>query len=425
VTTADAGTRGQVTLAEVRARGRIRAVTGLLGPAFVASVAYVDPGNFATNFAGGAQHGYELVWVVVMASLMAILVQYLTSKAGLCTGRSLPELCRERFGRRVNVLLWLQAEVIAMATDLAEFVGAAVGINLLFGVPLFPAGLITAVVAFVILGLEQQGYRRFELAIIALLSLVGLGFLYLFFAAGGQDYQQIADGLLPHLDGADTLGLTVGIIGATVMPHVVYLHSALHTNRVQAVGRAERQTLLAYNRWDCFAGLGLAGVVNLSMLCTAAALFHKPGLTGISDLGPVHAHLATLVGGGAALAFGVALMASGLSSSSVGTYAGQIVMAGFMNWRIPLLARRALTMLPSLAVLALAVNTSQALVYSQIVLSFGIPFALIPLLLITRDPDTMTDMPNRQLTSTLMLLTTAVITGLNLYLLYQTSTSLL
>jgi manganese transport protein len=425
VTTADAGPRGQVTLAEVRARGRIRAVTGLLGPAFVASVAYVDPGNFATNFAGGAQHGYELVWVVVMASLMAILVQYLTSKAGLCTGRSLPELCRERFGRRVNVLLWLQAEVIAMATDLAEFVGAAVGINLLFGVPLFPAGLITAVVAFVILGLEQQGYRRFELAIIALLSLVGLGFLYLFFAAGGQDYQQIADGLLPHLDGADTLGLTVGIIGATVMPHVVYLHSALHTNRVQAVGRAERQTLLAYNRWDCFAGLGLAGVVNLSMLCTAAALFHKPGLTGISDLGPVHAHLATLVGGGAALAFGVALMASGLSSSSVGTYAGQIVMAGFMNWRIPLLARRALTMLPSLAVLALAVNTSQALVYSQIVLSFGIPFALIPLLLITRDPDTMTDMPNRQLTSTLMLLTTAVITGLNLYLLYQTSTSLL
>jgi manganese transport protein len=425
VTTAEAGTRGQVTLAEVRARGRIRTVTGLLGPAFVASVAYVDPGNFATNFAGGAQHGYELVWVVVMASLMAVLVQYLTSKAGLCTGRTLPQLCRERFGRRVNVLLWLQAEVIAMATDLAEFVGAAVGINLLFGVPLFPAGLITAVVAFVILGLEQQGYRRFELAIIALLSLVGLGFLYLFFAAGGQDYPQIADGLLPHLDGADTLGLTVGIIGATVMPHVVYLHSALHTGRVQAAGRPERQTLLAYNRWDCFAGLGLAGVVNLSMLCIAAALFHKPGLTGISDLGPVHAHLATLVGGGAALAFGVALMASGLSSSSVGTYAGQIVMAGFMNWRIPLLARRALTMLPSLAVLALAVNTSQALVYSQIVLSFGIPFALIPLLLITRDPDTMTDMPNRQLTSTLMLLTTAVISGLNLYLLYQAITGLL
>ena len=280
-------------------------------------------------------------------------------------------------------------------------------------------------VAFVILGLEQRGYRRFELAIIALLALVGLGFVYLFFAVGGQHYPQLAAGLPPRLGGADTLALTVGIIGATVMPHVVYLHSALHTSRVHAAGRQERRTLLAYNKWDCIIGLGIAGLVNLSMLCIAAALFHKPGLTGISDLGPVHAHLATLAGGSAALTFGIALMASGLSSSSVGTYAGQVVMAGFMNWRIPLLARRALTMLPSLMILALAVNTSQALVYSQIVLSFGIPFALIPLLLITRDPAAMTDMPNRRLTSTLMLLTTIIITGLNLYLLYDALTGLL
>ncbi len=425
MTATGAAARGQVTLRQVQARGRIRGTAGLLGPAFVASVAYVDPGNFATNFAGGAEHGYELAWVIVMADLMAVLVQYLTSKAGLSTGRSLPELCRERFGRRANVMLWLQAEVVAMATDLAEFVGAAVGLNLVFGIPLPAAGLITAVVAFVILGLEQRGYRRFELAIIALLALVGLGFVYLFFAAGGQDYPQLAAGMLPRLGGTDTLGLTVGIIGATVMPHVVYLHSALHKDRVRAAGQQERRTLLAYNKWDCIIGLGIAGLVNLSMLCIAAALFHKPGLTGISDLGPVHAHLATLVGGGAALAFGIALMASGLSSSSVGTYAGQVVMAGFMNWHIPLLARRALTMLPSLIVLALAVNTSQALVYSQIVLSFGIPFALIPLLLITRDPATMTDMPNRRLTSTLMLLTTIIITGLNLYLLYDALTGLL
>ena len=417
--------RGPVTLEQLQARGRIRAAAGLLGPAFVASVAYVDPGNFATNFAGGAEHGYQLAWVVVMASLMAVLVQYLTSKAGLSTGRSLPELCRERFGRRANVMLWLQAEVVAMATDLAEFVGAAVGINLLFGVPLLAAGLITAVVAFVILGLEQRGYRRFELAVIALLALVGAGFAYLFFAAGGQQYGQLAAGLAPRLGGAGTLALTVGIIGATVMPHVVYLHSALHTNRVHAAGRQQRHTLLAYNKWDCITGLGIAGLVNLSMLCIAAALFHKRGLTGISDLGPIHAHLATLAGGTAALAFAVALMASGLSSSSVGTYAGQIVMAGFMNWQIPLLARRALTMLPSLIILALAVNTSQALVYSQIVLSFGIPFALIPLLLITRDPAAMTDMPNRRLTSTLMLLTTIIITGLNLCLLYDALTGLL
>jgi manganese transport protein len=312
-----------------------------------------------------------------------------------------------------------------MATDLAEFVGAAVGINLLFGVPLLPAGLITAVVAFLILGLQQRGYRRFELAVIALLALVGLGFAYLFVAVGGQHYPQLAGGLLPRLGGADTLGLTVAIIGATVMPHVVYLHSALHKDRVQAAGPAERRTLLTYNKWDCVIGLGLAGLVNLAMLCIAAALFHKPGLAGISGLGPVHAHLATLAGGSAALVFGVALMASGVSSSSVGTYAGQIVMAGFMGWRIPLLARRGLTMTPSLIILALAVNPSQALVWSQVILSFGIPFALIPLLLITRDPVTMTGMPNRPLTSALMLLVTVIITGLNLYLLYEAATSLL
>ena len=409
-----------LTLQDVRRRGRARTVAALFGPAFVASVAYVDPGNFATNFAGGAEHGYRLVWVIVMANLMAIVVQYLTSKAGLATGRSLPELCRDRFGRRANLVLWMQAEVVAMATDLAEFVGAAVGLNLVFGIPLLPAGLITAVVAFVILALEQRGYRRFELAIMALLAFVGAGFLYVFWAAGGQHYGQLAGGVVPHLGGGDQLSLTVGIIGATVMPHVVYLHSALQKNRIKAGDKHERQTLLRYNRWDCIIGLGLAGAVNLSMLCIAAALFHKPGLTGVSDLESIHAHLGVLVGGGAALAFGIALMASGLSSSSVGTYAGQIVMAGFMNWRIPLLLRRALTMLPSLIVLALAADPSHALVLSQIVLSFGIPFALVPLLLITRDRRVMRDMRNRRLTSAAMLVITVVITGLNLYLLYDT-----
>jgi manganese transport protein len=268
VTSAEASGRRPVTLRDIQGRGRIRATAGVLGPAFVASVAYVDPGNFATNFAGGAEQGYELVWVIVTANLMAIGIQYLTSKVGLATGQSLPELCRDRFSRPVNVLLWLQAEVVAMATDLAEFVGAAVGLNLVFGVPLFPVGLITALVAFVI------------------------------------------------------LGLTVAIIGATVMPHVVYLHSALHKDRVRTAGWRERRTLLTLSKWDCITALGIAGVVNLSMLCIAAALFHKRGLASVSNLGPVHAYLATLAGGGAALAFGIALMASGLSSSSVGTYAG-------------------------------------------------------------------------------------------------------
>jgi manganese transport protein len=407
-------------LHQILAKGRLRAALTIFGPAFVASVAYVDPGNFATNFAAGAEHGYLLVWVIVMANLMAILVQYLTSKAGLATGRSLPELCQDAFPRRANLLLWLQAEVVAMATDLAEFVGAALGLNLIFGVALFPAGLITAVVAFGILALEQRGYRKFELAIVALLAFVAGGFLVDFFTVGHQSYGGIAGGLVPRFAGGDTATLAVGIIGATVMPHVIYLHSALQKNRIRPADEAEARTLLRYNRWDCIVGLGIAGFVNLSMLCIAAALFHHPGLTGISDLGPVHEHLKTLVGGGTALAFGIALMASGFSSSSVGTYAGQVVMAGFMGWNLPLLLRRLITMIPSLVVLALAVNTSNALVVSQVVLSFGIPFALVPLILLTRRADVMGGMVNRAATNAAITTIAAVITALNLYLLYTT-----
>jgi manganese transport protein len=414
-----AGTQATgTTLREVQARGRIRGAASLLGPAFVAAVAYVDPGNFATNFSAGATSGYELLWVVVMASLMAMLIQYLTSKVGLATGRSLPELCRERYGTRVNILLWLQAEAIAMATDLAEFVGAAVGLHLLFGTPLLVAGLITAAAAFAVLALQQRGYRRFELAVIALLALVGLGFGYLFLVAGGQHYPQAARGLVPHLSGG-TMSLTVGIIGATVMPHVIYLHSALQKDRITGTGGRERRTLLIWNRRDCVIGLGMAGLVNMAMLCIAAAQFHLPGVAGLDELGSIDDHLGSAVGGGAALAFGVALLASGLSSSTVGTYAGQVVMDGFMRWHIPLTARRALTMLPSLLVLALAVNTTQVLVYSQVALSFGIPFAVIPLLLVTRDRGVMADMANQRSTSALMALTTTLIVGLNLYLLFD------
>lgn len=406
-------------LSEKLSKGRIRGTVAILGPAFVASVAYVDPGNFATNFAAGAQFGYQLVWVILMANLMAILVQYLTSKAGLFTGRSLPELCHERFGKKTNFFLWLQAEIVAMATDLAEFVGAAIGLYLIFGIGLFPAGLITAVVAFGILALEQRGYRKFELAIMALLALIGLGFIYTFFAAGDQDYPAIAQGVIPSLSGTGALALAVGIIGATVMPHVVYLHSALQKNRIRPSNKHEMRTLLKYNRLDCFVGLGIAGVVNLSMLCIAAALFHVPGLEQINDLISIHGELGTLVGGGAALAFGVALMASGFSSSSVGTYAGQVVMSGFMGWRIPLTIRRLITMAPALLVLALGVNTTEALVYSQIVLSFGIPFALIPLILITRDKKVMGDLVNRRITTIAISVVAAIISALNVFLLYD------
>jgi manganese transport protein len=413
------GRRG-VPLRQIQARGRGRTAIALAGPAFVASVAYVDPGNFATNFAAGARHGYLLVWVIVMANLMAVLVQYLTSKVGLATGQSLPELCRQEYGRRTNIMMWLQAEVVAMATDLAEFVGAAVGLNLLFGVPLLPAGLITAVVAFVILAFEQHGYRRFELAIIALLAMIAAGFIYVFFAVGGQNYGEIANGVIPRLSGSDAPVLTVAIIGATVMPHVVYLHSALQKDRILAETAQERQLLLRFNKWDCAVGLGVAGLVNLSMLCISAALFHTPGLSDVRDLQAIHDHLSTLVSGAAALAFGIALLASGLASSSVGTYAGQVVMSGFTPWRIGLFARRAFTMLPSLIVLALPVNVTDALVYSQIVLSFGIPFALVPLFLITKNKRLMSDMENRPLTNLGMFSITVIVSGLNVYLIGDT-----
>ncbi|WP_200213008.1 Nramp family divalent metal transporter [Micromonospora coerulea] len=403
----------------LRSRGRLRGVLALLGPAFVAAVAYIDPGNFATNFTAGARFGYTLAWVIVVANLMAMLVQYLSAKAGVATGRDLPELCREHLPRPVSRGLWVQAEVIAMATDLAEFVGAAVGLNLLFGVPLFPAGLITAVVAFGILGLEQRGYRRFELAIVGLLCIVVLGFLY-DLAVVGADPVGVADGMVPGLAGNDSLLLVAGIIGATVMPHVVYLHSALTKARVACRDDAERHELLRFQRLDVVVGLGAAGVINLSMLVIAASLFNRTGHADVDSIEAAHAGLGHLVGGGAALAFAVALLASGLSSSSVGTYAGQVVMQGFIRRRIPLFVRRGLTMLPALLVLGLGLPATDSLVVSQVVLSFGIPFALVPLLLLTRRVDIMGSFVNRRATTAAAGGIAAVIIVLNVYLLYVT-----
>jgi len=414
---ADAAQRSGLQL--LRSRGRIRGIVALLGPAFVAAVAYIDPGNFATNFSAGAKFGYTLVWVIVVANLMAMLVQYLSAKTGVATGRDLPELCREHFPRAVSGGLWVQAELIAMATDLAEFVGAAVGLNLLFHVPLFPAGLITAVVAFAILALEQHGYRRFELAIAGLLGIVFLGFAY-DLATVGADPAGIAAGLIPGFAGTDSLLLVAGIIGATVMPHVVYLHSALTKCRVSCRDDAERRELLGFQRLDVLVGLGAAGLINLSMLFIAASLFNRTGRLDVDSIEAAHAGLGRMVGGGAALAFAVALLASGLSSSSVGTYAGQVVMQGFIRRRIPLFIRRGLTMLPALLVLGLGLPATDSLVVSQVVLSFGIPFALVPLVLLTRRPDIMGSFVNRRVTTVATGCIAAMIIALNVYLLYAT-----
>jgi manganese transport protein len=403
----------------LRSRGRLRGGLALLGPAFVASVAYIDPGNFATNFAAGARFGYALAWVIVLANLMAMLVQYLSAKVGVATGQDLAELCRAHLPRPVSAGLWVQAELIAMATDLAEFVGAALGLNLLFHVPLRVAGPLTALVAFAILALDQRGYRRFELAVCGLLGIIFLGFAY-DLAAVHLDPSALASGLVPGFAGPGGPLLIAGIIGATVMPHVVYLHSALTKSRVACADDAERREVLRFQRLDVVIALGAAGLVNLTMLVVAAAMASQAPSAQLGSLTVAHADLGRLVGGGAALAFAAALLASGLSSSSVGTYAGQVVMQGFIGRRIPLFLRRGLTMLPALVVLELGLPTTASLVVSQVVLSFGIPFALVPLVALTRRKDVMGPLVNRRLTTAAASLITVMIVGLNVYLLYAT-----
>jgi manganese transport protein len=402
-----------------RVRGRVARALPFLGPAFVAAIAYVDPGNFATNIAGGAEFGYLLLWVILGANLMAMLIQFLSAKVGIATGRSLPELCRERFPRAVSVGLWIQAELIAMATDLAEFVGAAIALNLLFGLPLLPAGLVTAVVAFALLGLQTRGYRRFEIVIAGMLGVILLGFLVdtllVRHDAGG-----IASGFVPGFAGTDSLLLATGILGATVMPHVIYLHSALTQRRIPARDDADRRRILSFQRVDVLIAMGVAGVINMSMLVIAASLFHDSGLNGVDSIEGAHAAFGDLVGPGAALAFALALLASGFAASSVGTYAGQVVMQGFINRTIPLVLRRAVTMAPALVVLGVGLDPSRSLVISQVVLSFGIPFALVPLVLLTRRRDVMGALVNRPLTTAVASTVAALIIALNGFLLVQT-----
>jgi len=403
----------------LRRRGPVRGRLALLGPAFVAAIAYVDPGNFATNIAGGAKYGYLLLWVIVAANLMAMLVQNLSAKIGVATGRNLPELCRAHLPRPASWALWVQAELVAMATDLAEFVGAAIALHLLFGVPLLPAGLITAVAAFGILALQTNGYRRFEQVIVGLLAIIVGGFLYETLSIGA-DAGGVVGGLVPHFAGSDSILLATGILGATVMPHVIYLHSALTQDRVVPRDESERRHLLRFQRVDIVIAMGIAGLVNMSMLIVAAKLFHGAGLTGVDSIEGAHAGFERLVGGGAALAFALALLASGFASSSVGTYAGQVVMQGFIARTIPLALRRLITMVPALAVLAIGVNPSQALIISQVFLSFGIPFALVPLVWLTARKDLMGTLVNRRVTTIVSAAVAALICALNVFLLYQT-----
>ena len=401
-----------------QARGVSR-VWPFLGPAFVAAVAYIDPGNFATNIAGGAKFGYLLLWVILAANLIAMVVQTQSAKLGIATGKNLPELCRESFSRRTSIGLWIQAEVVAMATDIAEVVGAALGLNLLFGTPLFLAGLIAGAGAFAILGLQQMGFRRLEAGITVLVGVVVGSFVIELFNAkpdGGEVGKHL---FVPGFAGTESVLLATGIIGATVMPHVVYLHSALTQKRIVGRNDEERRKILRFEKIDVVIAMSLAGIVNLSMMIVAAALFHDSGLADIDTIDGAYDGLQSLVSGNAAMIFGIALLASGFASSSVGTMAGQVVMQGFIRRRIPIFVRRAVTLAPALLVLAIGLEPTDALVTSQVVLSFGIPFALVPLLIIASKREVMGSMANPRWLSALAGTLAALIIALNIFLLEQ------
>jgi manganese transport protein len=393
--------------------GPLRRIAGLCGPAFVVSVAYVDPGNFATNMSGGASCGDMLLWVIAAANLVAMFVQALSAKLGIATGQSLPALCRTHLPRPLTWFLWVQAELIAVATDLAEFLGGAIALNLLFGIALLPAAAITAIVSFVLLALAPQGRHRFEAAITGLLAVVCTGFVYQAVLAGHLG--GAARGFEPRLDGQGSVLIAAGIVGATVMPHVIYLHSALTQDQTRQAGR---RLALRASRIDIMIALGAAGLVNMAMLIVAAATLHG---RAADTLAAIHADLGSLLGRGAAVAFGLALLASGLASSSVGTYAGQIIMEGFLRHRLPLAARRLVTMAPAFALLAANADPVRVLLISQVALSAGLPFALVPLLVLTSRRNVMGDLVNRRVTTAAAVIITGMIVALNGVLLWQSA----
>jgi manganese transport protein len=396
---------------------RLRAAVALFGPAFVASVAYVDPGNVATNTQAGARFGYLLVWVVVLANGMAALVQYLSAKLGLVTGRSLPEVLRDRLSRPARLAYWGQAEIIAMATDLAEVLGGAIALNLLFGLPLALGGLLTGVVSTLVLTVQSNaGQRPFERVITLLLLIIAVGFVA-GLALRPPAPPEMLNGLLPRFSGGESLLLTAGMLGATVMPHAIYLHSALARDRHGHRSGGTLRRLIVATRYEVGAAMTFAGAVNLVMLLLATtALAGAP----VDTLDGVHGAIQHSLGGVIALLFALGLLASGLASTAVGCYAGSVVMDGLLRIRIPLLARRVLTLIPAVATLAAGADPTWLLVLSQVVLSFGIPFALVPLVIETSRPSVMSEHANRRATTVCASAVAAAISALNAVLIYLT-----
>ncbi|HET6419616.1 MAG TPA: Nramp family divalent metal transporter [Geobacteraceae bacterium] len=400
-------------------KGPLSRLLPFMGPAFIASVAYIDPGNFATNIQGGAKFGYLLLWVIIASNLMAMLLQTLSAKLGIATGMNLAEHCRSRFPRPVVAIMWGLMEIVAMATDLAEFLGAAVGFNLLFGIPLWIAGILTAIVTFLILGLERFGFRPVEAVITALVGVVAVSYLIETVLGKPEWGNVLYHSFVPQFSGTESIVLATGILGATVMPHAIFLHSALTQGRVVVRDQKQLRRLLRYEILDVLVAMGLASLINMAMLIMAAATFHRKGMTEVGTLETAFHTLEPLLGRSAGWIFAISLLASGLSSSAVGTMAGQVMMQGFLRRRIPVWIRRLVTITPSLFVIFIGLDPTRTLVISQVVLSFGLPFAVVPLVMFTRRKDVMGILVNRPTTTVLAGLCTFLIIALNVYLLYQ------
>lgn len=408
---AEAVLRGEVT--------GIKKILPFLGPAFIAAVAYIDPGNFATNITAGSKYGYLLLWVIAISNLMAVLIQSLSAKLGIATGKNLPEVARDQFPKGVSIFLWIQSELVIIATDLAEFIGAALGLYLLFNIPMIPAALITAIGSFAILELQRRGYRPLEAGIAAMVLIVVLAFAFQTFLAK-PDMGAVLGGMLtPKFEGVDSILLAAGILGATVMPHAIYLHSSLTQNRIIGRNDAEKKRIFKFEFIDIIIAMIIAGAINMCMLIVAAALFFKNGLV-VEDLDVAFQEFNHFVGPVAAISFGLGLLIAGLSSSSVGTMAGDVVMQGFINVRINLYLRRAITMIPALAIIISGVNPTNALVMSQVILSFGIAFALVPLIMFTSNKNIMGVLTNHKVTTTITWIVAALVILLNLFLLVET-----
>jgi len=391
-----------------------------LGPAFIASVAYMDPGNFATNIQAGAQFGYTLLWVVVISNLMGILIQALSAKLGIATGMNLAEQCRKHFPPPVAWAMWGISEIVAMATDLAEFLGAALAFNLLLGIPLTVAAFLTAVVTFLILGLERYGFRPLERVMTAFATVVAVGYLIEIFLVRPEWKPLLYHAVVPQLPDREAVLLAAGILGATVMPHAIFLHSALTQDRIVTREPRLMRLLFRYEVADVLFAMGVAGAINAAILIMAASTFHAHGMSEVGTIEQAHRTLAPLLGPASATVFAISLLASGLSSSSVGTMAGQVIMQGFIHRRIPVWLRRMVTILPSLAVIASGADPTRSMVISQVILSFGLPFALVPLILFTSSRRIMGALTNRWPTTALVSLSAVLVIALNLYLLYGT-----